>query len=1012
MSFIPLHVYSGFSYLQSALEVHKLPHLAKKYGFSSIALTDNSSLSGFAPFTHECKNASISPIYGMDICFGDEIFTLFIENEEGYSNILPLTLLSSEKKITIEDIKKHSNGLLLVYSPDPFIFSRLNENEMKDFAFSLKGKTSSFKDVYIGLPYYLDNKEYVDKLREFALEYSYDTLAFPFLRYEKKKDAIALEILKAISKNEALIIKEKEGNECFLSEEEISSFYSKEEIENTEKIASKLSFSFIKKRGGLLHFPCPDNLTSEEYLKKKAYAGLSKKVPNFGNEYKERLEYELSVINRMGYADYFLLVDDYVSFAKHNGVSVGPGRGSGAGSLVSFSLDIVTLDPIKYNLLFERFLNPERQSMPDIDVDFADISREKVVSYLQKRWGKDRIGHVLTTQTILAKQALRDVGRIYGYDDKKEVSLVIDSLLYPYQSLRFNYVHSPKFKEIVDKDKYFLTLVSLASKIEGLPRQAGLHAAGIVINDKPLYETLPTSMNDEVGYVACLEKEYLEEQGFLKMDLLGLRNLTTIDECVALIKEYEGKNINPSEIPYDDKDAIKIIREGKEMGLFQLEGAGMKKAINEVKPTTFEDVAALLALFRPGPMDSIPSYAKRKAGLEKTTYLSPELEPILKDTYGIIVYQEQIMQIARDYAGFSYGQADLFRRAISKKNIEKMESMKDSFLKGAMAKGKKLEDAKKMYDLILRFANYGFNKSHAFSYAVITCQMAYLKSHYPKEFYCAILDSLSVGDSKFSNTISELKERSISLSVPDINLSSTGFIIDGKNLRSPLTMIKGLQSRFIFSIIDEREENGRYIDIFDFAARSKQYGLNLQTLVKLIDAGCFDSLYPSRESLRASAYAAMEYAEMLHGTSGEQFLIDLGISKPMLENVLDDERINLEREYDALGMMISSSPLSLYKDRLEEEKIVPLSDIDEKVGSITSAGIVKSVRAINTKTGKKMAFLSLFDDVTTKEFVVFSEAFAKTYSFLKNDAVLLIKCHKDFHKEGSFILDDASLLGE
>ena len=1012
MAFIPLHVYSGFSYLQSALEVNKLPFLAKKYGYSSIALTDKGTMSGYAPFAHRSLEAGITPIFGMDIAYGEETFSLYVKNEEGYRNLLPLTLLISEEKLSLEDIQKHADGLLLVYSPNPLVFAKLNPEEEKKYAFDLAQKIKNFSEIYLALPYWTENKEYVDKIRNFSKKYSYKTVAFPFLRYEKKADAIALEILSAVQKNINLVIKEKSGNECFLSNEEISSFYSEEEIDRTEEIKDACKdFVFFQKRGGLLHFPNSLGLSSEEYLAKCAKEGLAKRLPNYDENYEKRLNYELDVINRMGYADYFLLVSDYVNYAKNNGITVGPGRGSGAGSLVSYSLGIVELDPIRYNLIFERFLNPERQSMPDIDVDFADISRERVVTYLQKKWGKDRIGHVLTTQTILAKQALRDVGRIYGYDDKKEVSLLIDAMLYPYHSLRFNYVHSPKFKSIIDGDKYFLTLVSLASKIEGLPRQAGLHAAGIVINDKPLYEVLPTTNNNEVGFVACLEKDFLEEQGFLKMDLLGLRNLTIIDECLALIRKYEGVTLSPYTLPYTDPKAIQIIQDGKEMGLFQLESLGMKRAIKEVQPTSFEDVAALLALFRPGPMDSIPSYARRKAGLERITYLSKELEPILKDTYGIIVYQEQIMQIVREMAGFSFGQADLFRRAISKKNVDKLESLKGSFIQGCIQNGKDEALARKVYDLILRFANYGFNKSHAFSYAVLTCQMAYLKVHYPKEFFCSILDSLSPGDSKFANTLSELKEMHISLSVPDINFSEMGFVIDKSNLRFPLSLIKGLQSKFLSSIIDERMMNGKYEDIFDFAARTKKYGLNLQILVKLIDAGCFDSLCPSRESLRASAYAAMEYAEMLFGTDGQQFLMEIGISKPVLENVLDDKGINLQREYDALGMMVSDSPLSLYEDVLKKENAISLADMEEKNGSIISAGVIKSIRAINTKRGKKMAFMQLYDANSEREFVLFSDAFEKNYPILKNDAVILFRAHKDTRKNGSFIIDDVRLLG-
>ena len=393
MAFIPLHVYSGFSYLQSALEVNKLPFLAKKYGYSSIALTDKGTMSGYAPFAHRSLEAGITPIFGMDIAYGEETFSLYVKNEEGYRNLLPLTLLISEEKLSLEDIQKHADGLLLVYSPNPLVFAKLNPEEEKKYAFDLAQKIKNFSEVYLALPYWTDNKEYVDKIRDFSERYSYKTVAFPFLRYEKKADAIALEILSAVQKNINLVIKEKSGNECFLSNEEISSFYSEEEIDRTEEIKDACKdFTFFQKRGGLLHFPNSLGLSSEEYLAKCAKEGLAKRLPNYDENYEKRLNYELDVINRMGYADYFLLVSDYVNYAKNNGITVGPGRGSGAGSLVSYSLGIVELDPIRYNLIFERFLNPERQSMPDIDVDFADISRERVVTYLQKKWGKDRIG--------------------------------------------------------------------------------------------------------------------------------------------------------------------------------------------------------------------------------------------------------------------------------------------------------------------------------------------------------------------------------------------------------------------------------------------------------------------------------------------------------------------------------------------------------------------------------------------------------------------------------------------
>jgi DNA polymerase-3 subunit alpha len=578
--------------------------------------------------------------------------------------------------------------------------------------------------------------------------------------------------------------------------------------------------------------------------------------------------------------------------------------------------------------------------------------------------------------------------------------------------LREDYKKSPPFKKLIDSDKYYLAIVSLASKIEGLPRQAGLHAAGIVLNDQPLPDVLPVSDSQGVGYVACLEKDYLEEQGFLKMDLLGLKNLTTIDTCLALIEASEGITLTYADLPYEDPKAIAIIKEGRTMGLFQLESSGMKRAIREVQPSSFEDVAALLALFRPGPMESLPSYARRKNGLEKVSYLSPELEPILKNTYGIIVYQEQIMQIVRAMAGFSYGQADLFRRAISKKNAEKLAALKDSFLQGCLAEGKDKAVAEKVYALIYKFADYGFNRSHAVSYAVLTCEMAYLKSRFPREFYCAILDGMSPSEAKFKDVLSEIKALGLRMAVPDVNRSTRGFKVDGEAIRFPLDAIKGLQSNFHNALLDERKENGPYQDLFDFASRAKPGGLTLPTLVKLIDAGALDSLCPSRASLRATAPAAMSYAEMMFGESGQEALLAIGLEKPALVTSGDDPRINLAAEYEALGLMVSGSPLSFYAAKLKEMAITPLGEVPDSAGEVETAGIVKSIRVITTKKGSQMAFLELYDEVSELSFILFSEAYTACYSVLKADALVVVKCHKDNRKEGSYLVDGATSLGD
>lgn len=1011
MPFVPLHIYSGFSYLHSGLIAERIPALAHKLGYKAVGLSDEGTLSGYAPFTHSCMRLSLKPLYLMDAHLKEGTFSLFVKNEEGYRNLLALTFLASEGKLSLEDLKKHSVGLEAIYNADsPYLINLHKEKDDKGLALDLLSLFKGFEHVMIGLQYNPEEEEYIDWVRSFASSFSYDLVAFPKIVYFKESDAIVTSITRAINEKETLTEKNLDGDEYFLPDDIIDQYYKKEEIDLTEKLANETTFSFIEKRGSLIHYTNPDGVTSEEYLKKLAYQGLEERLPNYGEEYHKRLDYELSVIFKMGYADYFLVVADYVNWAKTHGVSVGPGRGSGPASLVAYSLRISEPDPIKNGLLFERFLNPERLSMPDIDVDFSDLSRDRVASYLQDKYGKERVGHVLTTQTIGAKESLRDIARVYNYEDRV-IELIISTIVNDKISLREDYKTSPQFKKLIDSDKYYLEIVSLASKIEGLPRQAGLHAAGVILNNEPLPLAMPTKDEEGVGYVGCLEKDYLEEQGFLKMDLLGLRNLSIIDDCLSLVYAKTGKKLGYDDIPYDDKEAISLIKEGKTMGLFQLESAGMKRAIREVEPTTFEDVSALLALFRPGPMESIPSYARRKKGTEKVTYLDPDLEPILKGTYGIIVYQEQIMQITEKEAGFSLGEADLFRRAISHKDSAKLASYKSKFIDGCIEKGKNASLAEKLFELIYKFANYGFNKAHAVSYGMLTCQMAYLKKKFPLEFYCAILNSMSVGDTKFKNTLTELKDLSISLSNPDINLSSRGYQINGDRIALPLSAIKNLQGSLIDGLIDERTERGPYSDLFDVARRGKHVGLNLTSLVRLIDAGALDSLNGNRASLRATAGAALNYAELLGGDDGQQALLSLGIEKPAMVEAIDDKKEDLEAEYGALGMMVSGSPLSFYKAQIEQSKAIPLSDIEDEKTSFLTVGLVKSARAIVTRKGKQMCFLDLYDEYAEASFILWSEEYAKYFSLLKDEAPVLVRARPDGRGTG-YIVDEVKPLGE
>ena len=991
MEFAPLHIYSGFSFLRSGFTLPRLTKKALSSDFEYIGLSDFQTMAGYPEFFHGLEFSSKHPVFGYDTVIEEYGFSLFVKSEEGYRNLLTLCVEDSKGNSSLKLLKEHQSGLAVVLQTEkcPLPIQPYDEEELRN---GLQALSKGLDDFRLGLPYGNDNLEIVNNVRNFVAKYPYPTIAFPFIAYEKKEDAIVLSIVRAISSEEQLNQKTESGDCHWLSEEELSSFYQESELKESILLAkSTASFSFLAKRGGLLHFPLPEGESStEQYLRKLAYEGLNKKNPGADKRYTTRLDYELGVIHQMGYDDYFLIVADYVRFSKTHGIPVGPGRGSGAGSLVSYCLDIVRPDPIKYDLLFERFLNPMRSSMPDIDVDFGDTKRDLVVTYLIQKYGVERVGHIITMQTLGAKASLRDVGRVFNYPNH-DIDVLAKAITLPYEDLRSNYKKSPEFRQIVDSDPYYLEIVSLASKIEGLPRQSGLHAAGIVLNDSPLSSSIPTKEDEFSGSVVEFEMNYLEEQGFLKMDILGLRNLTIIEHCLDLL-ERKGISLYYEDIPYEDKDAIALIASNRNMGIFQLESPGMNRAIATVKPTTFEDVVAILALFRPGPMDNIPSFARRKHGLEKIVYPHPKLERILSSTYGIIVYQEQIMLIATELAGMDLGQADLFRRAISKKNAAKLESLRGEFLAGCKRNGIDDRSAIKVFELIERFANYGFNKSHALSYAIIACQMAYLKAHYPQEFYCAILDGTSPNDPKFKAMVSEMKRSSIRLTIPSVNAPSIRFEPSKEGIRFPLNSIKGIQYNLTLGIVEEFKKNGPYLDIFDFAKRVKKHGLNQSSLVKLIEAGALDCLDSRRASLALASSSALSYAQMLGGDDGETVLLDFDFPKPEIIPVNENKMTDLLREREALGLMVSGSPL----DELGKgQNYKKLTDIDASLYKVDVIGIVSSVKVIVSKKGAKMAFLLVYDEESEKEFTVFASEYDKGYPYMKEGNPIVFTAHKE-----------------
>lgn len=1004
MNWIPLHVYSGYSFLQSGLTVKKMVLQAIKRSAKYVSLCDVQSLSGAPELDHLARQYGLRPLFGSEFKIGNDIFCCFIQNETGYRNLLLLIAESTAGRLDLSFFSKHHDGLVLIMDGGASSIHSLFYHQEEDLESHLRTLNHCLGEFYIGVPYLPGESEYLDFLHTFLSTHPYPSVAFPRIRYAKSKDAISARILEAIANGNSLEEKEWEGDEYFLSDQEVESYFNETELAASLKIAEACSaFTLSKIRGTLLRYPVPEPFNADTYLRKLATEGLKEKLPNHSPAYEERLDYELNVISSMGYSDYFLIVWDYVAYAKKSGIPVGPGRGSSAGSLVSFCLDIVKADPIRYGLYFERFLNPERQSMPDIDVDFADTGRERVVSYLQQKYGPERVARIMTMQTMAARQSLHDIGRVFGYRDS-EVRLLTTALdVSADHSLGWNYKNNAAFRDLVDSDDYYKEIVSLASKIEGLPRQSGLHAAGIVLNNEPLQNALPITVSPTYGFVEQYDKDYLQEQGFLKMDLLGLRNLTIVERCLKNIQTSQGISLQMEDVPYEEKEPLELLRTGQTAGLFQLETRGMTSAAMEIQPTSFEDVCALVALFRPGPMQNISSFARRKKGLEPIRYLTPELEPILSPTYGIVLYQEQIMLIARKLAGLTFAESDRFRRAISHKDAHELSGLQAKFLDGCVKNGLSPETANKLFQLIDRFADYGFNKSHSVSYALLACQMAYLKWHYPLEFYCSLLQEGAGSKDKETRLFHELKRRKISFSLPSINDSSSDYEPKGDRILLPFSSINGLNSAFIHGVLDERMEKGPYVDFFDVALRLKKYGLDVSSLVTMVDAGCFDCFGHSREELRLTAPAALRYAEVLVGPEGKDNLLPFDLPKPSYAEAPSSRSADLEGERRVLGRMISGSPLEEKKAILLEKGAKSLSELEDAKNPIWVAGIVSEIKSITTKKGTKMAFLTAMDDSDVYEFTLFDDVYQKAQTQLQKGMPLLIKARRDQRKEDRFI---------
>ena len=1006
--FVPLRVISGYSFLKSGLTMEKISHSVLANNYLGAGLADFSYLYGVPHFFEEMKRIKKKAIIGISVLINNYSLVLYALNEDGYKNLIIVSSFISKGENVEDYLKDNHKGLLGVL--ESFYNQFPEEFDEPDFAKKVAKISNLVDEFYIGVE--VDTKEdieYANRVRKFASNHIYQTVAFPRISYQKKNEAITLDILKAIDKGEKIESKSKSGEEYFKSIEAYEALYNKDELDLTVEILESTTFEFNKKRGQLYHFPVNDSIDT---LKRKVHQGLKDKGI-LDQKHIDRCKKELDVIIEMGFQDYFLIVSDYVSYAKSHDILVGPGRGSAAGSLVSYCLNITEVDPLDYDLQFERFLNKARKTMPDIDVDFMDSKREEMVEYMRQTYGNDKVADIVAIQTIQAKQALRDIGRIYDIPTR-HIDL-LSKAIPDKVSLREAYKTVPQFKTLVDSDKYFLEIVSLASKIEGLPRQAGTHAAGIVLNQDPLTSVIPVTVDYDDHYTVQYEKDYLEPQGILKMDFLAIRTLSIIDYCIKLVNENHQTNLDFYHLPYLDKDIYKIFKNLQTIGIFQLESSGMKNAMKILKPECFDDIVALIALFRPGPMDNIKDYADRKAGKIKPHYLSKEVEEILSSTYGVLIYQEQISSLAIKMAGYSPEEADLFRRAVSHKEKSVLESSKKQFVSGCVKNGYKQNDAISMFNNILKFADYGFNKSHAVVYAIIACRMAYLKYHYPLEFYASILTISSGGtDAKFGDYVSELKKRNLKVLLPNINKSDKHFVIDKDGLLFPINMIRGVNIDVTHKILDERLLHGEFTDFFNFVSRMYSQNVSEIVLIKLINSGALDIFNKNRETLRATLHYAYQLAELSLDNEGQLILDSTLDHQKQYFETKDDPLTNLNLEYEELGIMLSDNPLRYKKDLLDKYKVVSISDVNTSSGYINIAGIVSTIKVIKSKKNNtSMAFIKVFDEVGEIEVIVFASLYEKVFSIIEKNNILLISGRID-HKEDkeSFIANEIRLLEE
>jgi len=1066
MSFVHLHTHTEFSLLDGSNKIKEYVKRVKELGMNAAAITDHGVMYGAIDFYRAAVAEGINPIIGCEVYvapnsrFDREVsggedryyhLVLLAENQTGYQNLIKIVSKGFvdgfyyRPRVDKEVLREYHEGIIalsacLAGEVPRFIEKGLYENAKSAALEYLEifGEGNYFLELQDhGIP---QQKTTNTTLLRMSQETGIPLVATNDIHYTYADDATAHDILLCIQTGKKLSDEDRmryEGGQFYVkSEEEMAELfpYAREALENTQKIADRCHVEFTFGKYKLPHFEVPEGYDSWTYLRKLCYDGLEERFPGYGDDLRDRLEYELDTIHNMGFVDYFLIVWDFIHYAKSNGIAVGPGRGSAAGSLVSYSLKITNIDPIRYQLLFERFLNPERVTMPDIDVDFCFEHRQDVIDYVGKKYGREKVVQIVTFGTLQAKGVIRDVGRVmdmpYSYVDSiakavpTELNITLKSALEMSKDLRDMYSTDEKVHNLID----------MCMKLEGLPRHSSMHAAGVVICPEAADEFVPLARGSDGSIVTQFVMTTLEELGLLKMDFLGLRTLTVIQNAVRFVKENTGRDIDIDKIDYNDINVYNSLSTGKTDGVFQLESAGMKSFMKELKPQSMEDVIAGISLYRPGPMDFIPAYIKGKNSDGDISYECPQLKPILEPTYGCIVYQEQVMQIVRDLGGYTLGRSDLVRRAMSKKKQSVMEKERQNFVYGNKAEGvpgcvsKDIPEgvANKIYDEMMDFAKYAFNKSHAAAYAVVAYQTAYLKYYYPVEFMAALMTSVIDNGSKVSEYIYTCRSMGIKILPPDINNGVAGFSVKNGEILYGLASIKGVGWPVIRAIVEERRALGPFSDLEDFIIRMNGHEVNKRVIENFIKAGAFDCLGGTRKQYMSVYTIMMDRIaqDKKNNMAGQISLFDIAGEdsqdsfKTELPNVGEfPKEILLGYEKDVLGIYVSGHPLEEYIGLWKKHATVMTSDfaLDEETGTtkttdgqrVTVGGIIESKTVKYTKNNKTMAFLNIEDLVGNVEVIVWPNDYEKNSRYLNEDEKVFIEgrvsCEED--KNAKLICD-------